>query len=449
MLDAHSGNVPTIVAIATGPAAGGVGIVRLSGPLSLQAARTVLQSAALSPAPRTALRAAFTDEEGNVIDHGLWLHFPAPNSYTGEDVVELHAHGSPRLLSLLVGRLTAVPGVRLAGPGEFTRRAFLNGRIDLAKAEAVADLVAADSQAGVKAAAAQLSGALSQRVEKVRGLLAAVHVDLEAALNFPEEAEEAEAHVYGRLQEASVVLRELVGSATRGALARRGAKVVLYGPVNAGKSTLFNAWAGEERALVDAEPGTTRDSLEAVVEWQGLKVMLVDTAGLRENPGRLEQRGIERTQATVRQADLVVLMIPPGASAGEIETWRTELKAVRSLEVFSKADVDGGAEKKKSAQLRVSARTGEGVEVLKQHVLEALTGGGVAAAVTVSSLRHQELLTRALEAVERACQASRVSTLEVVAGEVGAATLALGDIVGADVSTELLDAIFAKFCIGK
>lgn len=436
-------NSSTIVAIATGPAAGGVGIIRLSGPLSLQAAAVVMVNAPPSPAPRTALVASFVDAQGAVVDQGLWLYFPAPHSYTGEDVVELHVHGAPRLLALLLGRLAAVPGVRLAEAGEFTRRAFLNGRIDLARAEAVADLIAADSLLGLKAAAAQLEGALSRRVEEARAALLVLHADLEAALNFPEEAEEAEGDVPARLSAVLTPLRALLSTATQGALARRGAKVVLFGPVNAGKSTLFNHWAGDERALVDAEPGTTRDVLEAHLEWQGLKVTLVDTAGLREAPARLEQRGIERTQSAVQQADVVVLLVPPDASSVEVATWRAVTAGKPMLEVRSKADLanDAGA-------LAVSGLTGAGIETLKARVLTLLTGG-VATAVTVSSARHQEALTRAVDALERAVVASGSSTLEVVAGEVGVASTALGEIVGADVSGELLDAIFHKFCIGK
>ncbi len=431
----------TIVAVATGPAAGGVGIVRLSGPLALSAAKCVIEKPVEFPPPRTACMAAFTDDSGAVIDQGLYIYFPAPHSYTGEDVVELHAHGAPRLLALLVSRLATVPGVRLAEAGEFTRRAYLNGRIDLARAEAVADLVAADSLLGLKAAAAQLTGSLSRRVEAVRAVLLALHTDLEAALNFPEEAEEVEGDVAARINTVLVPVRELVAAAQHGALARRGAKVVLFGPVNAGKSTLFNAWVGDERALVDAEPGTTRDALEAQLEWEGLKVTLVDTAGLRDAPGRLEQRGIERTQVALAQADAVVLMVPPGSRNEELAGWRAQVTGKPVLEVRSKADLSPGT-------VGVSALTGAGVDLLKQRVRELLNQG-VSTAVTVSALRHQEALGRALEALERALSASRASTLEVVAGEVGLAYAALGEVVGADVSAELLDAIFEKFCIGK
>ncbi|MBX7114765.1 MAG: tRNA uridine-5-carboxymethylaminomethyl(34) synthesis GTPase MnmE [Myxococcaceae bacterium] len=441
-MNKESPSSATIVAVATGPAAGGVGIVRLSGPLALRAAKSVIEKPVDSPAPRTAVMAAFTDANGAVVDYGLCIYFPAPHSYTGEDVVELHAHGAPRLLALLVSRLATVPGVRLAEAGEFTRRAYMNGRIDLARAEAVADLVAADSLLGLQAAAAQLNGALSRRVESVRAALLALHTDLEAALNFPEEADDAEGDVATRINGVLAPVRELAASVQQGALARRGAKVVLFGPVNAGKSTLFNAWAGDERALVDAEPGTTRDALEAQLEWDGLKVTLVDTAGLRDSPGRLEQRGIERTQAALAQADAVVLLVPPGSHDEELARWRSQVTGKPLLEVRSKADLAN------APGLAVSALTGVGVESLKQRVRELLTLG-VAAAVTVSSLRHQEALGRALTALERALTASRSSTLEVVAGEVGLASAALGEVVGADVSTELLDAIFEKFCIGK
>ncbi len=251
-----------------------------------------------------------------MLDEGLFLSFRAPHSYTGEDVVELQVHGGRRLLALLLDEVLATGQARLAEPGEFTRRAFLNGRIDLARAEAVADLVAASSEAAVRAASAQLRGALSGKVAEVRGPLLGLHADVEGVLGFPDEAEGADVGLAPRLAEAAESLAGLLASARAGGWLRRGAQVVLYGPVNAGKSTLFNRLLGAERALVDPEPGTTRDLLEGRFELEGLEVALFDTAGLREQPGRLEALGIDRARGALAAADLAPAAAPAGSGRG-------------------------------------------------------------------------------------------------------------------------------------
>jgi tRNA modification GTPase len=519
----------TIAAIATGGAPGGIGVVRVSGPAALVAARAVAVGLPEAPTPRHAYVTAFVDAAGRTLDEGLALVFAAPRSFTGEDVVELHAHGAPRLLSLLLEGLLRHPGVRLAEPGEFTRRAFLNGRIDLARAEAVADLVAAESEAQVRSAAAQLTGELSRRLAGLREPLVALHADLEGVLDFPDEAEGADVDVAVRLAEARAAVEAVLVDGRAGALVRRGARVVLYGPVNAGKSTLFNRLVGTARALVDPEPGTTRDVLEARVELEGLAVTLVDTAGLREAPGRLEALGIERAREALRGADVALLLVPPGADAEAVAVWRAEAPEGVRVELWGKADLlprgsseppqtarelgqmqpfsgggrgvseqprivgntaakSGGSEhpqpavggeshgssehpqpgsrggsrgssehprtlpgdeprESSSGPLPVSGHTGEGLDTLKRLLVARL--GGLAPAVRVTSERHLDALRRAAEALERAEAASRVSTLEVVSGEVGLALSALADITGEDVSSELLDAIFARFCIGK
>ena len=434
---------PTIAAIATGPAAGGIGIVRVSGARCLDVVRRLCPAAPAVLPPREAVLTQFVGADQNVVDEGLVLFFPGPNSYTGEDLVEFQVHGAPRLLQLLLTSTLNVDGVRLAEPGEFTRRAFMSGRIDLARAEAVADLIAATSNSAVQAAALQLVGALSQRIEEIRAPLVGLHADLEAALDFPEEAEDTELDVLPRLEAASRAVAELLRSGSSGVLIRRGARVVLYGPVNAGKSTLFNRLVGAERALVDELPGTTRDALEARLEWEGLQVTLIDTAGLRPSPERLEARGIERTRLALKGADLAVLMLPPRAEAGELAAWRADSADGARLEVVGKSDLaaQGGA-------FGVSGKTGAGVDALRSRILEAL-GYRRAEAVALSSARHLEALARAVDALERATAALQVSTLEVVAGEVGAAVLALSEITGEDARSELLDAIFQRFCIGK
>jgi tRNA modification GTPase len=403
------------------------------------------------PTPRHAYLAAFVDAEGRTLDEGLFLYFRAPYSFTGEDVVELQAHGGPRLLQLLLARVLEDGRVRPARPGEFTRRAFLNGRLDLARAEAVADLVAADSEAAVRAAAAGLSGALSERIRALEDPLRALHADLEGVLNFPDEAEGADEDAGARVAALKAEAQTLLNEAGRGRLVRRGARVVLYGPVNAGKSTLFNRLVGEARALVDDEPGTTRDVLEARVEWNGLAMALLDTAGLRETPGRVEALGIARTREALSGADLAVLVLPPGVSSTEAEAWTREAGATPVLHVAGKCDVESSAVPVSPAEalLRVSGLTGQGVETLRTTVLSRLWGGGTPSAVALVSERHADALRRACEALARAEEASAVSTLEVISGEVGLALEALGEVSGTHVSEALLDAIFQRFCIGK
>ncbi|MHB8875896.1 MAG: tRNA modification GTPase [Myxococcaceae bacterium] len=438
----------TIVAIATAPAAGGVGIVRLSGPRALQAALPLCPGAPGSPEPRHAYLCEFVDEAGRPLDQGLFLYFRAPGSFTGEEVVELHAHGSLRLLELLVGRVLASGLARAAEPGEFTRRAFQNGRLDLARAEAVADLVAAGSEAAVRAAAAQAGGALSARVGALREGLLRLRAELEGALDFPGEADfegfELEARLQGALGDAAALLE----GGARGLRVRRGARVVLFGPVNAGKSTLFNRLVGEERALVDDEPGTTRDAVEARLEWEGLGLSLVDTAGLRgaEGPGRVEALGILKTRAALKEADLAVLLVPPKASAGEVSRWREEAGKTPVMVLAGKADL--GAPLPDGARA-VSGLTGEGVSALRAWLLATLFEGGMAEAVLLTSERHAAALRRAVLSLERAKGALAPGALEVVAGELGLAVEALGEITGESASQELVDEIFRRFCLGK
>ncbi len=465
----------TLAALATAPTAGAVGILRLSGPAALEVGRLLAPGVPPAPTPRHAYLASFVDASGSVLDEGLFLYFRAPHSFTGEDVVELQAHGSPRLLRMLLSRALEHPAVRPAGPGEFTRRAFLHGRIDLTRAEAVADLVAADSEAAVRAAAASLVGALSARVRALEEPLRSLHADLEGVLNFPEEAEGADEGAARRVSELRGAAEALLAEVGRGRLVRRGARVALYGPVNAGKSTLFNRLLGEERALVDEEPGTTRDVLEARVEWDGLGVMLLDTAGLRAAPGRIEALGIARTREVLGAVELAVLVLPPEAGDAEAEVWIREAGVTPVLRVLGKCDVLGGPDtgstqgpptltpslsrgergsgrgsgREGGHALLVSGRTGQGLELLRSEILSRLWGHGAPSAVALVSERHAEALRRSSEALARAESACRFSTLEVVSGEVGLALEALGEVSGTSVSEALLDAIFQRFCIGK
>jgi tRNA modification GTPase len=437
----------TIAAAATPPARGGVGILRVSGGNALAVTMPLTPSVPSAPRPRYAHFTDLTDRDGRVLDQGLFLYFRAPHSYTGEDVVELHAHGSPRLLQLLQSELLRDERVRTAEPGEFTRRAFLNGRMDLARAEAVADMVVADSEAAVRASAHQLRGGLSMSVRELRQPLVSLRAELEGLLNFPVESEEATIEVEDRLREAMAGIHALLLEAQRGLLIRRGVRVVLAGPVNAGKSTLFNRLLGEARALVDVEPGTTRDLLEGRLELHGLAVSLFDTAGLRSSPGRVEALGIDRARAALRTADLIILLVPPEASDSEQQQWLGEVGDAPVLRVLGKSDLAPSAASR--SELSVSGLTGAGVEALRERMVAEIWRDGAPQAVQLTSERHADALRRAAEALVRAQQAQAVSTLEVVSGELGLALEALGEITGESASDELLDAIFRRFCIGK
>jgi tRNA modification GTPase len=396
--------------------------------------------------PRHAYFVSLTDGEGARVDQGLFLYFRAPHSFTGEDVVELQTHGSPALLSLLQTQLLRDERLRLAEPGEFSRRAFLNGRIDLAHAEAVAELVAARNDAAVRAAGAQLAGAFVKRVEPIRQRLLELQADLEGELNFPDEAEDASAGHPRRIEELQLELLDLAASAGRGRLIRDGAQIVLYGPVNAGKSTLFNVLVGEDRALVDEEPGTTRDVLQARIEFEGIPAILVDTAGLRSQPARVEALGIARAEEAVRSADLAVLVCPGDVPDESVDRWLKLGQGRKTFLVRSKSDISRAPQ---HLGLPVSARTGEGLPQLRRALRDIIWDDGVPSAVHLISIRQEAALQRGLMAMARARSAAHQSTLEVVAGEVGLTVEALSEITGDNGSEELLDEIFRRFCIGK
>jgi tRNA modification GTPase len=435
----------TIAAIATGPAPGGIGIIRLSGPLALETARAVAPDLPPELEPRRAYFTRFSGRDGALLDEGLALWFAAPASYTGEEVVELHAHGSPRLLELLLGEVLRDDRLRLAAPGEFSRRAYLNGRMDLARAEAVADLVAAESEAAARAAAAAMRGALSERVQALRRPLLELHADLEGVLNFPDEAEGADEGTERRVRALAREAEALAAEVGAGQLVRRGAKVALFGPVNAGKSTLFNRLAGAARALVHPEPGTTRDVLEARVELGGVAVTWLDTAGLRAAEGEVEALGVEQARRAVREADLAVLVVPPEASGASRQAWLVEAGPTPVLPVRGKADLPGPA----TGALAVSGQTGEGVKALEAEVRRRLVVAGVVAGVLAASERQVAAIRLASEALQRAASAVEVSTLEVVSGELGIALDSLGQVTGESASQALLDEVFRRFCVGK
>ncbi len=436
----------TIAAIATAAGAAGVGIVRLSGTGCRAIAATLLGKV---PQPRHAHYLRFRDEAGGVIDDGLLLYFPAPHSYTGEDVLELQGHGSPLLLQALLVRCLAL-GARPARPGEFTERAFLEGRLDLVPAEAVADLVAAGSEAALRAARRSLEGEFSRRVHAVVEGLTGLRVWIEAALDFPEEEVDflAAPELQRRLHDVSTALERLRADAGRGKRLVDGLHVVIAGAPNAGKSSLLNALAGEERAIVTEIAGTTRDLLREQVRIDGIELTLVDTAGLREAPDRVEQEGIRRARAELERADLVLAVLddqaPPPAlplPAGVPVLW-----------LHNKADLSGApvhAERRDDGEhLWISARTGAGLDTLRARLRDAAGLGEGSEGAFSARTRHLEALARGARHLGAAAAQLHQGAGELAAEELRQAQDALGTITGRVDADALLGRIFADFCIG-
>jgi len=446
----------TIVAIATAAGAGGVGIVRLSGPRSRVIAEAVCGRAL---APRRAQHVRFADADGAIIDDGIALRFDAPRSYTGEDVAELQAHGSRVLLQRLVERCCAL-GARPARPGEFSERAFRNGRLDLAQAEAVADLIAAGDLAAARAARRSLDGEFSRRVDALGAGVLALRVHVEAAIDFSDEPIEALGldAVAMRLAALAGDLDALLAAAERGRRLRDGLHAVIVGPPNAGKSSLLNALAGSERAIVTDIAGTTRDLLVESIRSDGVELTLVDTAGLREGGDAIEREGMRRARAELERADLAIVVLDATAPAAGHAVVGDAVAAVpRRLWLHNKADLlPAGAPSPSGAPdgdalLRVSARTGAGLDRLHAWLRDAAAGpGGEGADGAFSArARHVDALRRASADIVDARQALAGGSLDLAAEALRAAHDALGEITGRIVPDALLGHIFSTFCIGK
>ena len=437
----------TIAAIATAAGAAGVGIVRVSGPGCRAIAAAVLGR---PPEPRHAHYLRFRDGDGEVIDDGLLIHFPAPQSYTGEDVLELQGHGSPLLLARLLRRCLGL-GARPARPGEFTERAFLEGRLDLAQAEAVADLISAGSEAAVRAARRSLDGEFSKRVHAVVEGLTALRVWVEAALDFPEEEVDflAAPELRRRLHDVAADLAALRSAAGRGQRLVDGLHVVIAGAPNAGKSSLLNALAGEDRAIVTDIAGTTRDLLRERVRVDGIELTLVDTAGLREAPDVVEQEGIRRARAELERADLVLAVLDDQAPAPALEL----PTGIPVLWLHNKADLSGAAahaERRADGEhLWLSARTGEGLDALRHRLREAAGLGEGSEGAFSARARHVDALARADALLAQAAAQLHHGAGELAAEELRRAQDALGEITGTVDADALLGRIFGDFCIGK
>ncbi len=444
----------TIAAIATPAGTGAVAIVRVSGPDARAVAERMI---GYVPPPRIARLATFRDAGGRRLDQGLALFFEGPHSYTGEDVLELHGHGGTVVAQLVLDAALAA-GARPAEPGEFSRRAFVNGKLDLAQAEAVADLIAAHSAAAARAAAASLSGAFSARVDELRRRLDAFRVRIEAHLDFPDEDIDAlpEAGFVDELGELAARLRSLLASAEQGTLLSDGLRLVLAGPPNAGKSSLMNRLLDTDRAIVTAQPGTTRDTLEERFAVDGLPLLLIDTAGLRDAPDEAEAAGIERTRRALALADQVLLVVDGscGEPSSQIRDSDLGLDPGRTTVIRNKCDLTGESPSLRSEPngryiLTVSALTGAGIDLLREH-LKAVAGYRASEGQFSARHRHIAHLREVALALEAARQAGQDHAgLEIVAEELRIARRELGAIVGEQTPDALLGEIFATFCIGK
>jgi len=443
----------TIAAIATAPGAGGIGAIRVSGPDAERIARTLLGRA---PRERHAHLAVFRDANGAPIDRGLLLYFRAPRSYTGEDVLELHAHGSPVVLRLLLARVLEL-GARPARPGEFSERAFLEGKLDLAQAEAVADLVASGSEAAARAAVRSLDGEFSARVHALVDGVVRLRVWIESAIDFPEEEIDflADAGLAARVDAVRADARELLRATRRGVRLADGLHVVIVGRPNVGKSSLLNALARSERAIVTDIAGTTRDVLRETVELDGIAATLVDTAGLREASDAVEREGVRRARVELERADVAVLVTDRAHEAADAALFAGTPEGAARIVVVNKIDLDGSPpytdERDGVVRIGLSARTGGGlealVEALKVHAGVAReTGEGAFTART----RHVVALERAIACIEAAADAlAHARAGELAAEELRAAQRHLGEITGEFTSDDLLGEIFSTFCIGK
>ena len=449
----------TIAAVATAPGRGGIGVVRVSGPRAKALAITL---SGREPIARHAHYGPFHANDGEVIDEGLMLFFPGPHSFTGEDVLELQGHGGPVVMDMLLRRCVEL-GARLARPGEFSERAFLNDKLDLAQAEAIADLIEASSAQAARNAVRSLQGEFSRRVHQLTERLTQLRIYVEAAIDFPEEEIDflADGHVLGLLDgvrsELSTVLRE----AGQGALLREGMTVVIAGLPNAGKSSLLNALAGREAAIVTDIAGTTRDILREHIHIDGMPLHIVDTAGLRDTEDQVERIGIERAIKAIEEADRILLMVDASTSTigADESPWPdflvTKPDPLRTTLIRNKADLTGEpiglfTGPNGETALNLSARSGQGLDVLREHLKTCMGYDQTAESGFSARRRHLDALRQAQQYLDHGhAQLTRAGAGELLAEDLRQAQQALGEITGAFSSDDLLGRIFSSFCIGK
>ncbi len=438
----------SIAAVATAPGRGGVGVIRVSGqniaPLIAGLVGRDLQ-------PRYAHFARIRAADGSVLDEGLALYFPAPHSFTGEEVLELQGHGGPVLMKMLLARCVEL-GARHAEPGEFTKRAFLNGKLDLAQAEAVADLIDAQSEAAARSALKSLDGAFSREIHVLVDGLINLRMLVEATLDFPEEDIDflEAANARGQLAGLQGQLGRVLETATQGKLLREGMHVVLIGQPNVGKSSLMNALAGEEIAIVTDVAGTTRDTVRELILLDGVPVHVIDTAGLRETEDQVERIGIARTWSAVEKADLALLLLDSreGVTPHDLATLARLPPDLPVLHVFNKIDLTGETPGAAGVnEVRVSAHSGAGLPQLRASLLERVGWHCAEEGTFIARERHLDAIRRAAQHLETAVAAYR--QIEIMAEELRLAQNALGEITGEFTPDDLLGVIFSRFCIGK
>jgi len=443
-------NTDTIAAIATPPGRGGVGIIRISGPLVKEISEKILGKI---PQPRFADYLPFLDQNNETIDSGLALYFVAPNSFTGEDVLELQGHGGPVVMDLLLQQVIDL-GVRIAKPGEFSERAFLNEKVDLAQAEAIADLIEAGSEQAAKSAVKSLQGEFSRWIDGSVEALTHLRMYVEAAIDFPEEEIDflSDGHVTKSLENILAEMDKIFASAQQGVLLRDGMQVVLIGQPNTGKSSLLNALAGRDSAIVTHIAGTTRDVLREEINIDGMPLHVIDTAGLRESDDVVEQEGIRRTWIEIEQADRALLLVDDKTGITE-EDKKIRQKLPKSLEVTivrNKIDLTHSTAVEKRHEISLSAKSGEGVELLRNHLKKIMGYTGLTEGVFLARRRHLDALIRAKEFVLNGqAQLQELKAGELLAEDLRQAQQALGEITGFVSSDALLGKIFSSFCIGK
>ena len=458
----------TIAARATAPGKGGIGIIRVSGPL---VAGIALQVMGMLPPPRQAQLGDFLDADGRALDQGLVLYFPGPDSFTGEDVLEFQGHGGPVVLDLLLRRILAL-GARVARPGEFSQRAFLNDKLDLAQAEALADLINSGSEAAARGALRSLQGDFSQLIDQQVAEVIALRVEVEAAIDFPDEGLDplAAGRIDQRLADLEARIQDILQQAGQGALLVEGAAVVLAGKPNAGKSSLMNRLTGQDTSIITEIPGTTRDLVEAQVQLGGIPLRITDTAGLRQSHNEIEAEGVRRAKTALAAADLVLVVLDATLDSTLIRTQlaglhadlRGDAGASAQLIVLNKLDLlaqplisplipplisqeaEGGD---LAGAIGLSCKTGEGLEVLQEAMLQQLGSRGATECNFTARRRHLTALQQVAEALARARGAE--PAWELVAEELRSCQAALSEITGAFGVEDLLGEIFSNFCIGK
>lgn len=445
-------SIETIAAIATPPGRGGIGIIRVSGPIVPILAQSIL---GFLPKPRIAEFCLFQDKNGNPLDQGLALYFPEPNSFTGEDVLELQAHGGPVILDCLLKRILEL-GARIARPGEFSERAFLNDKLDLVQAEAIADLIDASSEQAARAAIRSLQGDFSKQIKQLLNTLIHLRTYVEATIDFSEEEIDflTEGKINEQILEILLQLKNLHKTARQGSLLREGMTVVLAGAPNAGKSSLLNALSGQDIAIVTEHPGTTRDVLRNVIQIDGLPLHIIDTAGLRDSNDQIEQEGIRRALLEIDTADQILLMI---------DASNPTLPAIHSLSatnpekftiIRNKIDLLNESPSLKTEEgifhISLSAKTGAGIPLLREHLKGCMGYQPNMEGEFSARRRHLDALSRAEQALAKSHQQLITSCAsELIAEDLRLAQHALNEITGEFTNNDLLGNIFANFCIGK